>query len=189
MHLVLMLRNRQISKLKNQGFTLIELLIVVSILGIVVITMAVNSRNAPFQDWNARQRLRSAAEQFMANCQQAKIAAIRDNSTVTITQVPADAACPGGSYLIASPVTVVANVCVSANGNDNVSIASWGLPAAAGFTSRALVTNGALAGLPEDVVFINADLTAGTDPIFVVNMTVSGNLTMTEDTYDQKDTY
>ena len=184
MHLVLMLRNRQISKLKNQGFTLIELLIVVSILGIVAVVTIVN-----FQGWNPRQRLRSAAEQFMANCQQAKIAAIRDNSTVTITQVPANAACPGGSYLIASPVTVVANVCVSANGNDNVSIASWGLPAAAGFTSRALVTNGALAGLPEDVVFINADLTAGTDPIFVVNMTVSGNLTMTEDTYDQKDTY
>ena len=65
---------------KERGFTLIEVMIVIVIIGIMT-GIAVPA----FADWRERQSVRSATQSLMAHMKQARVLAIAENRTVSIT--------------------------------------------------------------------------------------------------------
>ena len=65
---------------KQSGFTLLELLVVIAILGIVAAIVVPN-----FLSWLPKNRIKGAARDLYSNMQLAKMAAIKNSNTSTIT--------------------------------------------------------------------------------------------------------
>ncbi len=65
---------------RQRGFTLLEVIIVMAIMGIVA---AIGF--PAFSEWNEKQAVRSAAQAVLAHMKQARIMAVADNRSVSIT--------------------------------------------------------------------------------------------------------
>jgi prepilin-type N-terminal cleavage/methylation domain-containing protein len=65
---------------KNQGFTFMELMVIIAVIGILASIATPN-----FIAWLPNYRLRSSAEDIQSTLQLARLTAIKENSTVTVT--------------------------------------------------------------------------------------------------------
>lgn len=64
----------------SRGFTLTEMMIVVAIIGVVTVVAVPN-----FNEWNRKYKLKSAVAELHANLGLARMTAINQNTTVTVT--------------------------------------------------------------------------------------------------------
>lgn len=70
-----------VAEMPNQrGFTLIEVMIVIVIIGVMA-SVAIPA----FSDWRHKQAVRSASQSLMAHLKQARVAAISENRSVSLT--------------------------------------------------------------------------------------------------------
>lgn len=91
---------------RNQtGFSLVEVMVIVVIIGLLIVFAAPD-----FSKWRPNLNLKSAADDFYAHMQKAKLTAIKKNLDVTLN-ITAAGTCPGGSYfLVDADGEVTANV-------------------------------------------------------------------------------
>ena len=90
------LENEKINNIlkKQSGFTLVELVMVTVVIGIMAAIAVPN-----FMDWLPNLRLKAAARDLYSNMQEAKMAAIKSNTTVTFSFTPGTGSpCQGGNY-------------------------------------------------------------------------------------------
>jgi prepilin-type N-terminal cleavage/methylation domain-containing protein len=83
-----------------RGFTLIEMMIVVAILSLLVMVAIPN-----FLSWNSKYKLKDAVGQVYGNMNIARMNAINQNTTITVTVCSQGASCPLAPTGIGAPYT------------------------------------------------------------------------------------
>jgi len=122
-------------RLHNEhGFTLVEVMTVVAIIAIMAAVAAPN-----FSSWTVNAKLKGAARELFSNMQNARMQAVKSNTTVTFTFTPGTGTpCVGGSYTFSNGSSVnisglMSNkVCLSTPTSFPGGFLPTGLPSGAG---------------------------------------------------------
>jgi len=157
---------------KQSGFGLVEIMVVVAILALLVLFAAPD-----FMDWKPNIALKRAADQFYTHMQEAKMAAIKTNTSVMLNVTTS--ACPGGGYtLVDGTGRVVASVTsndliwsdpVQQNSRLDVCLQTSGFTnGSSGYNSRGLPANTGA----NNVTFTQPD----SDFTYVITQTPSGGI-------------
>lgn len=153
---------------KSGGFTLVEIMVVMVILSLLAFFAA-----PEIQNWAPARRLSGASQQLYADMQNAKISAVKDNSSSVLTFSSA-APCTAGSYTFDNGVSTAVTVCVSDEYPDVV-IAN-AIAGADGFTSRGLAI-----GAGGVMTLTSTKLPGSGDPFYTVTLTTAGGVQFDKD--------
>ena len=159
----------------SHGFTLVEVIVVLVILSLLAVFAL-----PELTSFRPKMRLKGMADTFVENLQRAKMHAIKNNTSVSFTFIPA-VTCPGGSYRFAdaSNSTVAREVMHDMTDDatkartTNVCLKPSNFPGGSGFSSRGLALS---AG--GNATISNTTLNKTGDPTYVVTQSVSGGVSM-----------
>jgi prepilin-type N-terminal cleavage/methylation domain-containing protein len=141
-----------------RGFTLIEMMIVVAILSLLVMVAVPN-----FLDWNRKYKLKDAVGLVHGNMNIARMNAINQNTTVTVTVCGQGAACPlSPSSAIIPPYTPTRTTVFFRTATGNYIVQALTLDSEVSLTNAANAPVGGGVNSPQDIQFNSMGLRSDT---------------------------